>query len=1038
MEEPGTSDAGTATDADSNGGGNDYRLDIDGDALGPVVVGDHNLVVDAQHGSTVTLLVAGRRPKPVRREQVALLPRRQQDPLGRAAELADLERAIRTGGLVQLYGPSGTGTSMLLRHAARRPTAAADAGRVYLNAADREIGDLAQEIFEACYDAVGYAPSEPELRRLMAGVRVTVYLDNADLTRAQALALADLAPDATFVLASHRPSLLGEDGALVELAGLDRAAGLELLTRELRRPLAPDELAGATALWQAAQGRPLHLLQAAVLARFRSTAGGGLPRAGEVSELIPLLLDGLDAQSTEVLRLLATLDGAELAPDRIGAIADLPDAAAVCERLAEVGLLRVEQHGYRCPPDAVAAALGRTAPFPFERICERLTDWVTRRDTVPAEVAEHSRALERAVVLAEAAGRPELAVHLARAASPAMARALRPGAWGRLLGRGWNAAERSGDRPAQTFFVHEEGIRSLLTGRRVIAVALLGEAALLWKAIGDLHGATAALNAQSVAPALAGPLPTGLVPAPSAGLGGAGAHGGAAVHGGAAHAATTPGAAAHGAQAHSVASHMANLAPTPPPPAAPAAVPHVGSVPHATAPAAQHGAAHAGQQTAGHAAAGHAAAGHAAAGASVAAGAGATGTAGLLGGKGLLVLLGVLLAGTGAVTWSVSGGGGSGSAGGGKELRAPFDQAVQALAAAPGVRYQGDWNVQEYLNDVTVTAHGEKVGTSHLTGRTMESDANSQDLLSIGGKDYSRWHATNLSLRLWTYNGMYDTARKGISRLSEEMSLYEAPADLAKRFSQALADRPRLPAAENPQTTDVNGVPALRADTTAGFLYVSRDAPYRVLRWEPPSAMKFQPLVDGKLTRAAEARSPMLDTTSMDLALVAPGATGAMYDALEKSTKDLTTATYGTLNFSSSHGADSSVNCDASGCHVKEVVTAEILKDDAIVRRLSHVNVQLTVGSLTIDGRAAGSCTSGPQPLPVTGDTVSGTLTCDDPAGAAVYQQVSAENQNRANALGSSSYWDRAEDIEIKSVVLTAAEVEQLLATVRQERSTAH
>ncbi|WP_189270709.1 hypothetical protein, partial [Kitasatospora griseola] len=230
--------------------------------------------------------------------------------------------------------------------------------------------------------------------------------------------------------------------------------------------------------------------------------------------------------------------------------------------------------------------------------------------------------------------------------------------------------------------------------------------------------------------------------------------------------------------------------------------------------------------------------------------------------------------------------------------------------------------------------------------------------------------------------------------------------------------------------------PALRADTTAGYLYVSRDAPYRFLRWEPPSAWKFHLPTDGKLSRAQEANSPLWDTTSMDLALVAPGETGSMYDALEKSVKDLTTATYGTLDFDQVTDK-SSVNCDATGCHVKESVTAKILPDDATIRRLSHVNVLLTVGSLTIDGRAAGSCSSGPQPLPVTGDTISGVLTCDDPSGAAVYQQVSAESQNRANAAGSSSYWDRAEDIEITSVVLTAAEVDQLLATVRQERSAA-
>lgn len=1047
MEEPGESDARTAADAVSRGtagrtgpgGGNAYRLGIEGDALGPVVVGDHNLVVDAQHGSSVTLLVSGQRPTPVLREQVALLPRRQQEPLGRAAELADLERGVRDGGLVQLHGPSGSGTSTLLRHAAHR--APAPNGRVYLNASDREVVDLAQEVFEACYDAVGYAPSEPELRRLMAEVRVTVYLDNADLTRDQVLALADLAPCATFVLASHRRSLLGADGTLVELAGLDRPAGLELFVRELRRPLVGGELAEATALWQATQGRPLLLLQAAVLARLRSAEGGTLPLPGEVAELLPLMLAELDASSAEVLRLLATLDGAELAPDRIGAIVELPDAAGACERLAGLGLLRAEQFGYRCPPDAVAAILGRASgPFPVERICERLTDWVTRPDTTLAEIARHSQVFERVAASAEAAGRPELAVRLIRASSPAMARSLRPGAWGRLLGRGWSAAQRAGDTRAETFFVHEEGIRSLLTGRRVMAAVLLGEAALLWKALGDLHGATAALNAQHVAPSLAGPLPA---PAPAQGLPGAGPAHGATAHGAAAptahgvtapaapaHAAPTHATAAHGAQSHSVASHMANLSPAPSQAATPTVAPHAAG--HGTAPAGHQAAAHAGHQAAGHAAAGTSGA--------VSAGTGAAATVGLTGGKALLVTLAVLVAGAGAVTWTLSAGDDTvrtpAATGGGKVLRAPFDTAMEALAQAPGVRYRGDWNVEEYLNDVTVTAHGEKFGTSHLSDSTLDSDEDAQDMLSIGGKDYSRWHTSDTDLHLWTFNGIGDRDSGGASRLEGEMSLYESPSDLAARFSQALADQPRLPSAQDPQTTDVNGVPALRADTTAGYLYVSRDAPYRVLRWEPPSAMRSHLTPGAELPRAVEAGTPLSDVSSMDLEMVAPAEVGQVYDALEQSAEDLATARYGSLNFD--RGADSGVNCDATGCHVTEEVSAKVDPEDTPVQRLAHVNVLMTVGSLDIDGHPAGTCSSGPQPLQVSDNTVSGTLTCDDPAAAAVYQQVSARYQDQANAIsGTSTYWDHATDITIEALVLTNAEVEQLLASVRQERSAA-
>lgn len=1045
-ETDGTIEAGTKTEAgamSSEGGtgderrGNDYRVDIDGDARGSVVVGDHNLLVDAQHGSSVTLLVQGQRPVPVRRDQIALLPRRQQELVGRAAELAALDQGIRDGGLVQLYGPSGSGTSMLLRHAAHRLAPAPD-GLIYLNAADREVADLAQEIFEACYDAVGYAPSATELRRLMAGVRVAVYLDNADLTREQTLALADMVPDAALALASHGPSLLTEDGALVELAGLDRAAGLKLLVRALQRPLAEDELDTATSLWQAAQGRPLHLLHAAALTRLRSP-DARLPLPGEVAELLPLLLDGLDDPSTSVLRLLATLDGAELARTHIGALTELPDAARVCEQLAELGLLRAEQYGYRCAQDVVAAVLDR-APglFPVEAICAHLADWLAQPGTTAAEVAAHSVALDRAATLAEAAGRPELAVRISRAASPAMARSLRFRAWGKLLGRGWSAAQRAEDKQAETFFVHEEGIRSLLTGRRVIAAALLGEAALLWKALGDLHGATAALNAQHFTPALTNPLP-----APAPGLPGT-----APLHTAPAHGltGTTPAhaAPAHGLQSHSVASHMANLSPAPSQSATTAAVPH----------AAGHGAAQAAHPAAGHAGAGHGTAqaahhtaAHTVANTSTAAGgvtttaaAATTATAaGFAGGKALLIAVAVLVVGTtAAVTITTTGGsGGGGGAGGSKGLRAPFDSAVEALAQAPGLRYQGDWNVKEYLNDVTVTAHGEEFGTSHLTESTLDTDQDAQDLLSVGGKDYSRWHAADSAagdLHLWTYDDLGDRDSKGSSRLTQEMSLYPSPSKLAKKFTQALADQPRLPSAENPQTTDINGVPALRADTTVGYLYVSKDAPYRVLRWKPPSALGggFDPRAP--LPRAMEARTPLSDTTSMDLTPVAPTESDRMYNSLEQYTKDLTTARYGTLDFNQKEEG-SGVNCDSDGCHVKETVSSDVLANDSIVRNLGQVDVVMTVGSLDIDGHPAGTCSSERQTMQVSGNSISGTLTCDDPAGGAVYDRVSAESQHQADANGTDSYWDHAEDITIEALVLKSSEVDQLLANERQEQA---
>ncbi|GAB2553503.1 P-loop NTPase family protein [Nocardia heshunensis] len=159
---------------EADSAGNQRRIDIGGDSTGVVVAGDYNVVIDAQHGSSVTLVMERERPRVVRRECVALLPRRQREPVGRAPVLAALTTAVQAGNSVQLWGPAGFGKSTVLRYAAGCFEQGPD-GAVFVSAASREVGDLTQEIFEACYEAPGYAPSRTELRRLMTGVRIRIW-----------------------------------------------------------------------------------------------------------------------------------------------------------------------------------------------------------------------------------------------------------------------------------------------------------------------------------------------------------------------------------------------------------------------------------------------------------------------------------------------------------------------------------------------------------------------------------------------------------------------------------------------------------------------------------------------------------------------------------------------------------------------------------------------------------------------------------------------------------------------------------------------
>ncbi|RJO70832.1 ATP-binding protein [Nocardia panacis] len=489
-----TNDAAPAPEPDEPNGRRE--IFIDGDATGTIVAGDLNTFISA-HGSWVNVLPKNERPQPVRRARIEQLPRPQREPLGRAELLATLAEATRFGYPVQLYGPPGIGKSTVLRYAALTLEPGPD-GVVFLNAGGRDIGDLAQEIFEACYDAPGYAPTQAALRRYMTGIQVKVYLDDADLTLEQQRNLADLAPHASFVLAGAQRSLL-EDVTVVEVAGLERTPALQLLGRDLRKPLPGTEIPAATELWRIACGHPLLLMRAAGQIELDASGRPTLPKPGRVADLLPPLFDQLDPTATAVLHLLATLGDVGLAPEHIGALTDAADPARHCARLTELGLAVPAEDGYRCAPDIVAALRHRhPEPFPVDRLCAHFISWAHRPGTEATALARCDRALERVSELAELARRPELVVQLARATAHAMPRALRFGAWGRLLGRGWRAAELVGDRRAAAYFMHEEGIRNLLL-RRVAAGALLGTVAATWHELGEINGQLAAQHAQQYA-----------------------------------------------------------------------------------------------------------------------------------------------------------------------------------------------------------------------------------------------------------------------------------------------------------------------------------------------------------------------------------------------------------------------------------------------------------------------------------------------------------------------------------------------------------
>ncbi|WP_340684073.1 Hint domain-containing protein [Amycolatopsis coloradensis] len=370
-----------------------------------------------------------------------------------------------------------------------------------------------------------------------------------------------------------------------------------------------------------------------------------------------------------------------------------------------------------------------------------------------------------------------------------------------------------------------------------------------------------------------------------------------------------------------------------------------------------------------------------------------------------------------------------------KAGREPFEQALAGLSSAPAVRNSTSTVGGMIKTDVKTTAYGETSGTLSFQGKKI-------DILVVGGKVYFKAPDGMLPGAMADAGGtdeLKDRWMTGEDALfGPALQQFESPEKLAARLRAALDQADEIP---GDQDETVRDVPALKASTPAGDLYVSKEAPHRLLRYSVkmpggipsmPSLPRIPTLPSVAPRPAAEQQSPG-GLGESDVDALSPEDTDAVYDDLMANARKLTSAVDTGVRFDVNGSA--TVSCGAGGCTVTANVSNSASANSG-GKVTGQVNATMTA-NVTIDGRPAGSCQSATT-LPVNG---AGSVSCVNGAAGGVFASVEAQKkadaEARSRAAGGVPVQYQIQSIAAVSVLASAigqVEVTRIVDDLGQRR----
>src|SRR6266545_4308773 len=414
--------------------------------------------------------------------------------VGRGELLDRLAGLARPGWAVELRAACGFGKSSLLAALAARLAASTAAPAVHLRVGAVPPDDVLDQLVGALFIADQPVRPTPQQRAgLLGNVRAVVVLDDVTLESQQLAEIASALPQCLVLIGSDSDQpVLDAGGVSVALPGLAEPAGLQLLVRDLGRPLGQDEADGAARLCAAVRGQPLRLRQAAALA---ATGQHTLQRLADRAERDPAALDRLSVHAlaqTErrVLAVLALAAGAVLPGELVEVVSGVDDLAAQLDKLRRQGLVE-QDHDRFGLPRCLGAGYRKllVANLDIGAAVRPLTTWLAQRDPGSADaLAAASAAVQLVGRLAERGDWPELA-RLAEVTARVLTLAGRWDLCRQVLLQGLHAAQQLGDLAAQARFAHDLGSMALCNDQLQQAEELLNQALALREQLGDHEGA---------------------------------------------------------------------------------------------------------------------------------------------------------------------------------------------------------------------------------------------------------------------------------------------------------------------------------------------------------------------------------------------------------------------------------------------------------------------------------------------------------------------------------------------------------------------